>query len=68
VQEALIELSMFFDKLGAKERKMDALEKIEAQIPITLCKLKKVFPLKFFDVMLHLSIDLVHEAKVEGPV
>jgi len=33
VKEALIELSMFFDILGAKELKMDELEQIEAQIP-----------------------------------
>ena len=51
MQEALVELSMFFDVLGAKELKMDALEQIEAQIPITLCKLEKVFPPAFFDIM-----------------
>jgi len=59
---------MLFYILGAKELKMEALEQIEAQIPITLCKLEKVFPLAFFDVMLHLSVHLVHEAKVGGPV
>jgi len=39
----LIDLSMFFDMLCAKELKMDEVEQIEAQIPITLCKLEKDF-------------------------
>jgi len=68
VREALIELLMFFDILGAKELKMDDLEQIEAQIHITLCQLEKAFPLTYFDVMLHLSIHFVHEAKIRGPV
>jgi len=68
VREALIELSMFFDILGAKELKVDDLEQIEAQIPLTLCKLEKAFPPAFFDIILHLSIHLVHEAKIRGPV
>jgi len=68
VQEALIELSIFFDILGAKELKMDALEQIKAQISTTLCNLEKVFPPTFFDVILYLSIHLVHEAKVGRPI
>ncbi|KAK6791488.1 hypothetical protein RDI58_010569 [Solanum bulbocastanum] len=34
----LVELSIFFSVLGSKELKIDNLEHIEAQIPITLCK------------------------------
>ena len=59
---------MFFDILGAKELKVGDLEQIEPQIPLTLCKLEKAFPPAFFNVMLHLSIHLVHEAKIGGPV
>jgi len=39
------------------------LEQVEAQIPLTLCKMEKAFPPEFFDIMLHLSIHLIHEAK-----
>ncbi|KAH0657059.1 hypothetical protein KY285_031941 [Solanum tuberosum] len=46
----------------------DNLEQIEAQIPITLCKLEKVFPPSFFDVMVHLPIHLATEAKIAGPI
>ena len=43
------------------------MEHIEAQIPITLCKLEKVFP-PFFDVMVHLPIHLANEANIVGPI
>jgi len=68
VCEPLIELSIFFSVLGSKELKIDNLNHIEAQIPITLCKLEKVFPPSFFDVMVHLPIHLASEAKIVGPI
>nr|XP_009786859.1 PREDICTED: uncharacterized protein LOC104234908 [Nicotiana sylvestris] len=51
VCESLIELSLFFNVLGSKCLSVDELEQIDAQIPITECKLEKVFPPTFFDVM-----------------
>ncbi|XP_015162178.1 uncharacterized protein [Solanum tuberosum] len=68
VCEPLIELSIFFSVLGSKELKIDNLEHIEAQIPITLCKLEKLFPPSFFDVMEHLPVHLASEAKIAGPI
>ncbi|KAJ0965088.1 hypothetical protein J5N97_026226 [Dioscorea zingiberensis] len=68
VCEPLIELSLFFNMLGAKVLRMDELEQIEAQIPKTLCKLEKIFPPSFFDVMIHLPIHLASEAKIAGPI
>ncbi|WMV32370.1 hypothetical protein MTR67_025755 [Solanum verrucosum] len=68
VCEPLIELSIFFSVLGSKELKIDNLNHIEAQLPITLCKLEKVFPPSFFDVMVHLPIHLASEAKIAGPI
>ncbi|WMV58589.1 hypothetical protein MTR67_051974 [Solanum verrucosum] len=68
VSELLIELSMFFSVLGSKEWKIDNLEHIEAQIPITLCKLEKLFPPSFFDVMEHLPVDLASEAQIARPI
>ncbi|XP_065860184.1 uncharacterized protein [Euphorbia lathyris] len=44
------------------------LERLELQIPITLCKLEKIFPPAFFDVMVHLAVHLATEAKLGGPV
>ncbi|WMV20184.1 hypothetical protein MTR67_013569 [Solanum verrucosum] len=54
--------------IGAKLLRIDDLEQVEAQIPITLCKLEKVFPPSFFDVMVHLPIHLAYEAMLGGPV
>ncbi|XP_060182268.1 uncharacterized protein LOC132611929 [Lycium barbarum] len=68
VLEPLIELSIFFNILGEKCLRVDELEKIEAQIPITLCKFEKVFIPAFFDIMVHLPIHLANEAKIAGPI
>ncbi|KAH0725078.1 hypothetical protein KY284_000943 [Solanum tuberosum] len=68
VCEPLIELSLLFCILGSKESRIDNLEHIEAQIPITLCKLEKIFPPSFFDVMVHLPIHLATEVKIAGPI
>ncbi|XP_058006762.1 uncharacterized protein LOC131182131 [Hevea brasiliensis] len=51
VYETLVELSLFCTHLGAKSLKVDVLEQLEKQIPITLCKLKMIFPPSFFDIM-----------------
>ena len=66
--DPLIELSLFFERLCSKVIKVDELEKMESQIAVTLCKLEKIFPLAFFDVMVHLPIHLANEAKIAGSV
>ncbi|GLT42189.1 hypothetical protein SLA2020_162040 [Shorea laevis] len=68
VCEAITELSIFFRKLCSKVLTIEQLEYLESQIPITLCKLERIFPPSFFDVMVHLSIHLASEAKLGGPV
>ncbi|KAM3365980.1 hypothetical protein ACQJBY_015509 [Aegilops geniculata] len=40
---------------------------MQAQIPVTLCKLEKEFPPSFFDVMMHLPVHLANEALLGGP-
>lgn len=68
VCEPLIELSLFFTSLCSKTLRVDDLKQIESQIPITLCKLEKVFPPSFFDVMVHLPVHLSSEAQLGGSV
>ena len=68
IYEALAELGNFFQRLCAKTLKIDVLQKMKAEIPIILCKLEKIFPPSFFDVMLHLTIHLPDEAMLRGPV
>ncbi|RVW87605.1 hypothetical protein CK203_041220 [Vitis vinifera] len=41
---------------------------LENDIIVTLCKLERIFPPSFFDVMVHLPIHLASEAKIAGPV
>ena len=44
------------------------LEKLEEGIVLILCKLERIFPPAFFDVMVHLMVHLPREAKLAGPV
>lgn len=44
------------------------LEKLEKEVPETLWMLERFFPPSFFDVMVHLTIHLVQEARIGGPV
>ena len=64
----LAELSSFFQKLCAKTLYVNDLEKLEQGIIFILCKLERIFPPAFFDVMVHLMVHLAHEAKLAGLV
>ncbi|CAN1343615.1 hypothetical protein LINPERPRIM_LOCUS39853 [Linum perenne] len=68
VCEPLIALSHYFKILCSKGIKMHELERLKRQIPITLCQLERIFPPSFFTIMVHLSIHLVDEVMVGGPV
>jgi hypothetical protein len=68
IYEALAELGNFFQQLCARTLKLDVLETLKANIPIILCKLEKIFPPSFFDVMLHLTVHLPEEAILRGLV
>ncbi|KAH0682978.1 hypothetical protein KY289_020730 [Solanum tuberosum] len=66
--DPLIELSLFFTDLCAKELHVEKLDQLDKSIRITICKLERVFLPTFFDVMIHLAIHLANEAKLAGPV
>ena len=68
VCDAIIELFSFFKQLCSKVLKTDQLEHLQNEIIVTLCKLEKIFPPSVFDVIVHLLVHLVNEAKVTGPV
>ena len=68
VCDVLIELSGFFQKLCAKTLYVTDLERLEEGIVIILCKLERIFPSAFFDIMIHLVVHLPREAKLVGPV
>jgi hypothetical protein len=65
---AIAELGNFFQQLCARTLKLIFLHKMKSEIPIILCKLEKIFPPAFFDVMVHLTVHLPEEAIIRGPV
>ena len=45
-----------------------ALDKLQNDLVVTLCLLEKYFSSSFFDIMLHLTVHLVREVRICGPV
>lgn len=66
VSEPVEELNMYSKQLCSKNLKVDVLEQMQKNIVLTLCKLEHIFELTFFDIMIHLAIHLVTEAKLAG--
>jgi hypothetical protein len=64
----LAELSYFYRHLCAKTVSKSLMLKFVREIPVLVCKLGKVFPPGFMNVMQHLLIHLPWEALVGGPV
>ena len=44
------------------------LQKLENDVVVNLCKLERIFPPLFFDIMMHLPVHLASEANIPGPV
>jgi hypothetical protein len=63
----LAELSHFYRQLCAKEIEKDMMEKLEDEIPVLLCRLKKIFAVGWFNPMQYLLVHLPYEAKIGGP-
>ncbi|KAL3633646.1 hypothetical protein CASFOL_022408 [Castilleja foliolosa] len=68
VREVLTELGHFFRHLCCKKLNKTELEKMKGDIGLILCKLEKIYPPSFFDVMVHLAIHLPDEAILGGPI
>nr|GEW06254.1 hypothetical protein [Tanacetum cinerariifolium] len=49
-----------------KEIIMQELDKMQAELVVTLCPLEKFFPPSFFDIMIHLTVHLSREVKLCG--
>mgnify|MGYP001557709673 CR=1 FL=1 len=68
VWEGITEISLFFRSLTATVITVEDMKRLEAEIPVILCKLEEIFVPRFFDSMEHLLIHLPYEAKIGGPV
>ncbi|XP_028126746.1 uncharacterized protein LOC114323365 [Camellia sinensis] len=66
ISKTLFELGSFFQDLCSRTLRRNELEKLEERIVHILCKLEKIFPPAFFDVMVHLAVHLPHEAILGG--
>ncbi|XP_074369118.1 uncharacterized protein LOC141709581 [Apium graveolens] len=68
VRCAIIRFCLFFKAICSKVIDVDKLEKMQSELVETLCQLEKHFPPSFFDVLIHLSVHLVREVKLYGPI
>jgi hypothetical protein len=68
VSISLIQLSSFFNSICSKELGFEELDNLSTLIRETLCQLEMIFPLSFFDIMMHLLVHLAEEAKLGGPM
>ncbi|XP_038698507.1 uncharacterized protein LOC119996072 [Tripterygium wilfordii] len=68
VKDAIIRFCFFFNSLCATVVDVSVLDKLETDIVVTLCLLKKCFPPSFFDIMVHLTVHLVNKVRLCGPV
>ena len=68
VRVSIIRLCLFFNTLCNKVVDISKLDKLQADVVLTLCELEKIFPPSFFDIMIHLIVHLVRELRLCGPV
>ena len=64
----LIELSNFFHQLCSRILYVKDLELLQELIIVILCKLERMFPPTFFDIMVYLAIHLPYKAMLVGLV
>ena len=61
-------LCLFFNIICAKIVDPSILDKLQNDLVKTLCMFEQYFPPSFFDIMIHLTMQLVRELKVCRPV
>ena len=66
VWKPLTEISQFFKALCSTVLDINKLLQMDANIPIILCKLERIFPPSFFNCMEHLPVHLAYEAILGG--
>lgn len=68
VKNAITRMCVFFNILCCKVVDNSRLDALQNEIVMTLCLFEKYFPPSFFDIMVHLTVHLVREVKLGGPV
>ncbi|XP_073139031.1 uncharacterized protein [Henckelia pumila] len=68
VRDTITRLCFYFNELYSKVMDVSKLDELQREIVMILCLLDKYFPPSFFDIMIHLTVHLVREVKLCGPV
>jgi len=68
VRDPIIKLCSFFNAISQKVIDVNTLDKMQADIVHTLCRLEMHFPPTFFDMSVHLLVHLVDQIKALGPM
>ncbi|XP_025680353.1 uncharacterized protein [Arachis hypogaea] len=68
VSNVIANLSSFFRELCGKAINPMQLAELQNHIVQTLCQMEMIFPPSFFTVMVHLTVHLVDEVTLGGPV
>ncbi|XP_031737548.1 uncharacterized protein LOC116402438 [Cucumis sativus] len=68
VRYAITRLCVFFNYVCNKVLDVQQLDKLEEDIVVTLCLFEKYFPPSFFTIMIHLTVHIVREVKLCGPI
>ncbi|XP_075473291.1 uncharacterized protein LOC142504292 [Primulina tabacum] len=68
VRDTITRLCGFFNVLYNKVIDVSKLDEMQREIVMILCLLEKYLPPYFFDIMIHLTVNLVREIKLCGPV
>ncbi|KAL6219906.1 hypothetical protein ACLB2K_007664 [Fragaria x ananassa] len=68
VRYAIIRFCLFFKAICSKVIDVSKLKQMQADLVDTVCLLEKFFPPSFFDIMIHLTVHLVREVELCGPV
>jgi hypothetical protein len=58
------ELSYFYRQICAKQVSKVMMQKLEKEILVLVCKMRKIFPPGWFNVMQHFLVHLPWDAKV----
>ncbi|XP_004289512.1 PREDICTED: uncharacterized protein LOC101304430 [Fragaria vesca subsp. vesca] len=66
VVDTLVALSKFFQRICAKELKKSDVRSLQEDIVYIMCKLERIFPPTFFDIMIHLMIHLPEQVLRTG--
>ncbi|XP_004308243.1 PREDICTED: uncharacterized protein LOC101296908 [Fragaria vesca subsp. vesca] len=67
VVDTLVAWSKFFQRICAKELKKSNARSLQEDIVNIMCKLERIFPPTFFDIMIHLMIHFPEQVLLTGP-